>query len=199
MNLYHTIFTANIEKYQKTCYNKFKKGGGDLEKQTKNIITRDLIEKELRFDNTADIRSTLVACGALSLLFVPLTIGFVYGFLVLFKPGWLKILFSVLIGTLTSAPVWIHLLSLKKSLTERKLLQNGDFDIVVCEVQYKDEKLVYRHTEKVLHFNGFKEIMVGNVPYDFVSQGDEFCLVHYKGQTTIKLLYSLKMYDYRER
>ena len=27
MNLYHAIFTANIEKYQKMCYNKTKKGG----------------------------------------------------------------------------------------------------------------------------------------------------------------------------
>ena len=61
------------------CYNKTNstKGGGDMEKQTKNEITREFIEKELRFYNTADIRSTLVLCGGLSLFFVPLTIGVV--------------------------------------------------------------------------------------------------------------------------
>lgn len=169
-----------------------------MEKKTKNVITRDFIGKELRFYNTADIRSTVVLCGALSLLFVPITIGAVYGFFALLENIWLKILLSVFVGGLTSAPIWINLLSLKASLAERKLLQNGEFDIVVCEVQYKDEKLVHRHTEKFLHFNGFKEISVGNVNYDLVSQGDEFYIVHYKEHTSIKLLYSLKMYDYTE-
>ena len=81
--------------------------------------------------------------------FVPLTIGAVYGFFALLENVCLKILLSVLVGGLTSAPIWINLLSLKTSFREQKLLQNGDFDIVVCEVQYKDEKLVHRHTEKI--------------------------------------------------
>lgn len=168
-----------------------------MEKMTKNVITREFIEKELRFYNTADIRSTLVLCGGLSLFFVPLTIGAVYGLFALLENVYLKILLSVLVGGLTSAPIWINLLPLKTSLREQKLLQNGDFDIVVCEVQYKDEKLVYRHTEKILHFNGFKEVSVGNVNYDLVSQGDEFYIVHYKGKTNVELLYATKMYEYK--
>lgn len=170
-----------------------------MEKQTKNVITRDFIEKELRFYNTADIRSTLVLCGGLSLFFVPLTIGAVYGFFALLENVYLKILLSVLVGGLTSAPIWINLLSLKTSLTERKLLRNGDFEIAVCEVQYKDEKLVHRHTEKFLHFVGFKEISVGNADYDLSSQGGEFYIVHYKGCADIKLLFSLKMYEFKEK
>ena len=71
-----------------------------MEKQTKNVITRDFIEKELRFYNTADIRSTLVLCGGLSLFFVPLTIGAVYGFFALLENVCLKILLSVLVGGL---------------------------------------------------------------------------------------------------
>jgi hypothetical protein len=166
--------------------------------QMKNIIAREFIEKELRFYNKADICSTLVLCGALSLIFVPLTVGIVYGFFVLLEITWLKILLSVLVGGLTSAPVWMNLLSLRTSLTERKLLQNGDFDIAVCEVQYKDEKLIRQHTEKILHFVGFKEISVGNNIYDLSSHGDEFYIVHYKGCTDIKLLYSLKTYEFKE-
>ena len=169
-----------------------------MEKHTKTAITREIIEKELRFYNTADIRSTLVLCGGLSLLFVPLTVGFVYGFFALLGNIWLKILLSVFVGGLASAPVWMNLLSLKTSLTERKLLKNGEFDIVVCEVQYKEEKPVHRHTEKYLHFDGFKVVTVGNVDYDPVSQGDEFYIVHFRGHTTVKLLYSLKMYNYTE-
>ena len=170
-----------------------------MEKQTKNEITREFIEKELRFYNTADIRSTLVLCGGLSLLFVPFTVGIVCGIFALLQTAWIEILLSILIGALTSAPIWINLLSLRMSLKERKLLQNGDFDIVVCKVQYKDEKLVHRHTEKFLHFNGFKEVSVGNVNYDLVSQGDEFYIVHYKGRTEIKFIYSLKMYVLKEK
>ena len=165
-----------------------------MEKQIKNVITREFIEKELCFYNIADIRSTLVLCGVLLLLFLPLTIGVIYGFFVLLENIWLKILLSVFVGGLTSAPVWINLFPLKTSLTERKLLRNGDFDIVVCEVQYKDEKTVRRHTERFLHFVGYKEITVGNVNYDLTSQGDKFYIVHYKGFTDIKLIYSLKMY-----
>ena len=103
-----------------------------MEKQTVNVITREFIKKELRFYNTADVRSTLVLCGAISLLLVPLTIGVVCGILELFKPEWLKILLSVLVGGLVGAPIWLILLSLRTRLRERKLLQNGDFDIVVC-------------------------------------------------------------------
>ena len=170
-----------------------------MEKQTVNVITREFIKKELRFYNTADIRSTLVLCGAISLLLVPLTIGVVCEILELFKPEWLKILLSVLVGGLVGAPIWLILLSLRTRLRERKLLQNGDFDIVVCEVQYKDEKLVHRHTEKILHFVGFNEISVGNTTYDLASQGDEFYIVHYKGFKDIKLFYSLKMYVFKEK
>ena len=165
-----------------------------MEKQTKNAITRDFIENELCFYNKADIRSTLTLCGAMSLCFVPLTAGIVYGFFALLEITWLKILLSVLVGGLTSAPIWINLLSLKKSLSERRLLRNGDFDIAVRQVQYKEEKPVQRYTEKFLHFAGFKEISVSSVNYDFSSQGDEFYIVHYKGSKEIKLIYSLKMY-----
>lgn len=168
-----------------------------MEKMTKNVITREFIEKELRFYNTADIRSTLVLCGVLSLFFVPITVGAVYVIFALLETAWLQIVLSVLIGGLTSVPIWMHLLSLRISLKERKLLRNGDFNIAVCEVQYKDEKLVYRHTEKFLHFNGFKEVSVGNVNYDLVSQGDEFYIVHYKGKTNVELLYATKMYEYK--
>lgn len=170
-----------------------------MEKQTKNIITRDFIEKELRSHNKADIRSTLVLCGAMSLIFLPLTVGIVCGILSLLQAAWLEILLSVLITVFTSAPVWIYLLSLRIRLKERKFLQNGDFDIVTCKVQYKEINTVNRRTVKYLHFVGFKKIAVTNVNYDLTSHGDEFYIVYYKGLTDIKLFYSLKMYELKEK
>ena len=166
-----------------------------MEKQTKNVITREFIEKELCFYNSADVRSAFTLCVGLSLLFVPLTVVIVYGLCHLLQSVFWKIVLSILIGILTSAPVWVNILSLAKRLKERKLLRNGDFVISVCRVQYKDEKAVQQHTEKFLHFVGFKEISVGNVIFDLTANGDEFYVIHYKGNTTIKLLYSLKTHE----
>ena len=166
-----------------------------MEKQTKNVITREFIEKELRFYNTAYIRSTLVLCAGLSLLFVPLTVLAVCGVCVAFTAVLLEIIISVLLGSVLSAPVWINLLCLIPKLKERKLLQNGDFVIAVCEMSYKEKKTVRRHTENVLHFVGFDGASVASTTFDLASQGDEFYVVHYKGLTGIELLYSLNLYE----
>ena len=170
-----------------------------MSKQTKNIITREFIEKELRFYNTADIKSTLVLSIAFSLLFLPLTAVVLYVFSSLFKNILLKIVVSLVVGGTISAPIWLNLFSLITSLKERKLLRNGDYDITVREVQYKGETRVCRHIAKFLHFIGFKDVLVGTVDFELSSQGDEFYIVHYKDHTTVKLLYSVKLYEFKER
>ena len=166
-----------------------------MEKQTKNVITREFREKELGFYNTAHIRSTLVLCAGLSLLFVPLTVLAVCGVCWAFTAVLLEIIISVLLGSVLSAPVWINLLCLIPKLKERKLLQNGDFVIAVCEMSYKEKKTVRRHTENVLHFVGFDGASVASTTFDLASQGDEFYVVHYKGLTGIELLYPLNLYE----
>ncbi len=103
-----------------------------------------------------------------------------------------------MIGGLTGLLILGALYSLITSLIERKLLKNGDFAIAVCGLECKDEKPVYRHTEKFLHFDGYKEISVASTVYDLSSSGDEFYIVHYKARTTVKLLYPFKMYEFRE-
>ncbi len=168
-----------------------------MDKQTKNIISRECVEKELRFYNTADIRSILVLCGALSLFFLPLTIGIVYAICALIENILLKIVFSAIIGAITSAPIWINLLRLRGSLTERKLLKNGDFDIVIRDVRYKSKKIGRWHIEEYLHFDDFKKRSVEHATFELASQGDEFYLVHYKTKNSIKLIYSTKMYEYK--
>lgn len=167
-----------------------------MEKQTKNVITREWVEKELRFYNTADIKSTLTLCGALSLLFVPLTALLIFGTVSLFENVWLKVLLSVLVGIIMSAPVWINLLSLRLSLEERKLLLSGDFDIITCEVLYKSEKTSQRHSDYLLHFEGFGDTSVTRTQYELASSGDEFYIVYYKAQNKVKQLYSAKMYEF---
>ena len=168
-----------------------------LDKQTKNILSREWVEKELRFYNIADIRFSLILCGVLSLFLLPLTVGIVYAIRALIENILLKIVFSVLFAAITSAPIWINLFALHTALEERKLLRCGEFDIVTREVLYKSEKVVRRHTEEVLHFNDFKEISVEHTTFQLASQGDVFYIVHYKTKNFIKLLYPAKMYEYK--
>ncbi len=169
-----------------------------MEKQTKNIITREWVAKELHFYNTADIRATLVLCGILSLFFVPLSVALVYEIVTLFKNALLKIFISIFVGGSMSAPVWTNLLALHTSLKERKMLLKNEFEIAIRTVLYKSEKIVHRHIAEYLHFEDFKEISVEHTTFQLSSQGDDFYIVHYKGSKLIKLLYSSKIYEYKE-
>lgn len=174
-----------------------------MAKETKNVITREWIEKELRFYNTADIRSCTLLFVVFSLIFIPIGLLAVNGVASEFKPVLIKIVLWVVLTPLVSAPSWISLLSLYKCFKERALIQKGDFEIVVKELSHKSEKLVYRNRrtrmEEVLHFADFKPISVGHTRYQLSSRGDEFYIVHYKGSNRIKFFYPLKMYEYIEK
>jgi hypothetical protein len=169
-----------------------------VEKQTKNIITREGLEKELRFYNKANLRSTVMLCIFLSLILVPVMIAAVYAIPGLFRTIWAKILVSVFLVALMGVPLWINFRSLIVCLRERKSLKLCSLDIITAEVAYKGERLVHRHMEKYLHFKDFGDAVVGGTTFDLATQGDEFYLVCYKGHTSIQLLYPLKMYEFKE-
>ena len=168
-----------------------------MEKQTKNIITREFIEKELRFYNGADIKSAVVLLGVLSLLFVPITIGTAHVILSLVKNIALKIALLIVVCGLTSAPIWLNLSGLFVSISNRKLLARGEFDIVTRDVQYKSEKMVHRHMEEYLHFQDFGAVWAGHTTYQITSNGDVFYIVHYKTKNKAEMIYSTKMYEYK--
>ena len=174
-----------------------------MEKQTKNVITRESIEKDLWFYNTADIRSTLVVSGAAALVCVPLIAMMVYISCEIFSSVWLEVVFSVLLGGLMGTPMWINLFSLIKSLKERKLLKNREFDIVVCKLEYKYETYVrqfsHRGVENRFNFDGFKDKAVGRVNFNTASPGDEFYVVYYKGHSNIESIYPMKTYELKEK
>ena len=168
-----------------------------MEKQTKNILTREGIEKELRFDNTASIRALLVLCAVFSPFLLLLTFWVVGPGAPQMKSLVLKIVWCVFMGAFTSSPIWILLLGLRRFLVERKWLGRGEFDVVTREMSYKSEKQVHRHIEERLHFPDFDAISVGHTLYQLASQEDVFYIVHYKTKKEIKLLYPAKMYEYK--
>ncbi len=170
-----------------------------MKKQTKNQINRAFVEKELRFYNTADIRATLVTGGAMCFLFIPFAAFCAYFIWITVDASFLRFLLSAVGAILFSCPAWLHVIALVKSLLERKQLNNGEFDVAVRKVTYKDEKIVHRHVEQYLTFEGFAELSVGHTTYELATYGDVFYLVHYRGKKEIKLLYPEKMYEYNEQ
>ena len=169
-----------------------------MEKQTKNPITREFVEKELRFNNTATIRYALVICAVTLPLFVPIAIvsvGAIGSYVV--QPI-LRLFLSVVLGAFISAGAWIPLTVLLVSLLEYRRLKKGAFSVVECTLNHKRERMVQRHVEEVLGFDGFKEISVGHTQFQLATPGDVFYVVHYHGKRSIELCYSSKMYEYRE-
>ena len=96
-------------------------------------------------------------------------------------------------------PMWINLFSLIKSLKERKLLKNREFDIAVCKMQHKYEVFSRRSVGKRLKFDGFKDTAVGRVNFNTASPGDEFYVVYYKGHSNIESIYPMKTYELKEK
>jgi hypothetical protein len=176
-----------------------KKGNPFMKKETKNIITREFIEKELRFFNTTETRSTIGLCGSLSLFLLPLTLVAIYVICYIIENIWLRLLLSALAAMFMNAALLVNAWKLRDLMKDKKALERGEFDVVTRKVITKSEKKTYGSTDEFLHFNDLKEVAVGHTVFQLASEGDEFYLVHYRKQDSIKLVYPSKMYEYKER
>ena len=176
------------------------KGGVRMAKnETKNIITKEAIEKELKFLNKADIRSSLVLIAVMALIFVPLSIIPIYIF---FSVGRKTILLGIccFLGFLVFLlPIFLNLIPLVKAINEAHLLKKGDWFVDVDEVRYKTEELEHKHTIDVLYFYRYERVVSGGAEFQLASQDDVFYLVIYKKKKpSVVLHYSQKMYEYQE-
>lgn len=173
-----------------------------MEKQTKNIITREWVEKELRFFNRANTKTAILWGVAFSLLCIPVTIGIVSSVLKEFNNIIIELILCVLMGGVFISPVAAMVFTLIKELMEKKRIDRGEFEISVRELLYKEEKYERRgrshQTKKVLHFSDFDDVTSGGSIYQLASSDDIFYLVHYRGKHEVKLFYPEKMYEYKE-
>ncbi len=171
-----------------------------MEKETKNILTRESLAKELRSDNTVKIRHSLVLLSVFSVICLPLAFGFVYMILSSYKNIVFAILLSIFIGGWSLYPFLLGLFGLFRGFWERSLLEKGAFEVTVRSVSEKTEKRrppYYRYRlVEVLCFSGFKPIQVKHTVYQLASLQDKYYLVHYQGKNKIKLLYPLKTHEY---
>ena len=172
-----------------------------MEKQTKNIITREWVEKELRFYNRAGIRSNLRLLLILSPIFLPLTIWLAIGYAKEFGFSGISALVGIFIIASISIGIWIPICLLTKHLFEKRLIDRGDFEITESLLSEKAERRVIREfdrrIERQLSFPGFKWVTPSShVIYELATRGDKYYLVHYKNKRTIKFCYPAKMYEY---
>ena len=167
---------------------------------TKNLITRELVEKELRVLNRKDIRWAL----ALFLGTAPFSLLLATGLALRILS--LELLSSLTVQTLIAIFVWCFVASpflllasvVFHALSERRLLKKGRFEVSVLPLSYKQEQSVHRHLEEQLVFRGFHPFAADSVIYLMTDAGEKCYLVHYPGKKDIKLVYPLSMYDYKD-
>ena len=147
-----------------------------MEKQTKNVITREWVQKELLFYIGADLKYSLVLLAVMSVTFLPISAFAVRGAFMGEGVWALKAFLAILGGTI-SLPFWIMLVSFCSALIERKKVMRGEFSIVTGELKYKAERAVYRHVEECLYFDDSMRISVNHTEYQLATPGDLYYLV----------------------
>lgn len=173
------------------------------EKATKNIITKETIGRDLLSQNQKTTRFYMI-------LFVVLTVLTSVVFLIFYSlvlkssdigiAAWVIFFIAMLI---CFSPSFFCILSVFRSLSERKILKNVAFFVVTDEVAYKEEKSVTRrghvYIQKTIHFCKYGDVHVDATCYQLTSNGDMFYLVVYqRDPQTLRKYYPAKMYQYKE-
>ena len=169
-----------------------------MAKETKNILTRQLVEKELRFYNKADIRSSALLIACLTPLFGGLAALMTVGVLGLIDHIGLRIFLLILILPTMTAPIWINLLSLISGLKEKRMLDKGEFEIVKKQLNHRSQRTEHRHIRYYFHFIGFEDRQVDKSTYDMTAEDEGFYLVHLTSKYYIKLFYPESRYDFKQ-
>ena len=173
-----------------------------MEKQTKNILTREWVEEELRFYNRAGIRSNLRLLLILTPIFLPIAVLLINQYVKWFDfPGPFALV-AVFITLWITFPIWIPICLLAGHLYEKRLLDRGDFEITESWLSEKAERRVIREFDRriqlQLSFPGFKWADVSHVIYELATPGDKYYVIHYKNKRKVKFCYPADMYEYEK-
>ena len=182
-----------------------------MNKQTKNIITRDWVEQELRFYNRAGFRFGLLTGGLITLLSAFACVFPGWFFFHLATSIWVKAAVGLFFGgTFLYAFFGVAVKHIVDRVLEKRLLDQGAFGVVVRRVQYKTEKAEYRvralrirlhriRLKEMLVFEEFGEVEVDHTEYQLAEAGDEYYIVvYYTPKPKMRMWYSCKTHEYRE-
>lgn len=161
-----------------------------MNKQTKSIITRESIQNDLRFQNTAEIRGAVYSGFMLVFVYLPLII-----FLIVISEMISVQLFLTVL--LVLSPIILYAVYLYTVLSQRKKIADGEFMVVTAELSYKSETIINRRHVELLHFAGFRKCSVNHTIFQLADAGDEYYLVHFPDKTDIALLYPTEQYEYK--
>ena len=172
-----------------------------MEKQTKNIITKKMIESKLDFLTKADIRASVL------LYFLGFVICFI-AFGIIF--GGAYAMWGHAEGIVLGAIGVVGLILLigyfikdvYGVISSRRSVKRGEIEVSIEALSYKAEEAEGNSRSlrlvRYFYFPSFSKAAVGNTEFQLASNGDEFYIVHYKGEDRAVLLYSLKRYEYKE-
>ena len=170
-----------------------------MKKQTKNILKRSDIEKEMREANRIFLRSDLLSFFSLFLITVPLSCLFIYSF---FQQAFHVFgVVSLLCGLFIFAPNAYFAIALFRGIQEKKLLDQGAWGVECDYVTQKtDGEMRYRYrVVKVLYFSKHRKHEVDSTIFECTDLGDEFYIVVLHGRKRIeKSIYPCKLYEWKE-
>ena len=170
-----------------------------MEKQTKNIINLEELEKEMREAERRTLRLLLGWGTALAVLFcTPLAVFLCYQMRGAIEAQTFRVIACAFLVVLSFSPVIpIIAFCVRSLLAERGRSKGGDLVVTVVPLQYKYEDFVRKHLEWRLDFGSFGNVSVDRTEYQLATRGEEYYIVHYRGERTIARFYSTKRYEYR--
>ena len=168
-----------------------------MDKQTKNILTRASLTKELLFLSTANIRYSIVLCCVVLLVEIPIIA------LVAALTDKHTFAITISVATILSVIPGIFIYCIIQEFKDKKRIERGEYDVITRQVIYKHESRIARpgcghRIEELLHFDTFGDIGVAHLTYQLADEGDVFYLVCLHTSKKPTLLYSAEMYEFRE-
>ena len=173
-----------------------------MKSRTKNTITRQSIQKELLFLNSASLRLVLPVGAFTLLLFLPIAIAITCGLIAQSEALALKIVLITLLDGILLSPVFVLVCSLIQIILERQRIKRGNFDILLHKLSEKRERLDWSRRQKRIRyefcFEGFLPYRPDYTIYQLAEREDDFYIVRVGGKRTIRLLYPTKIYEFKK-
>lgn len=165
-----------------------------MAKETKNVLTREILKKDLKKLQKDQIIITIIFSAVLLIVWLPIILlGLTDIEDALFL--WLVLL---IFGLFCFALAIFNLISVKQAFRQ---IENGDFTVITETVSGKvsGERVSRRRYEDVLYFGHYGRYTPSRTVFQLSSVGDEFYLVFLGAhQRVISLAYPCKMYEYKE-
>ena len=160
-------------------------------KQTKNVLTRDMIRNELQHITKASVKVNIVFLISMSVICVP--------FILLGIAGMSdSIVFGTLLVLILVTPLAFLTKMLIDSIIEKNMVEKGEFYIIKDTVSRlsRGEPAGRYRTVDVLYFTKLGRHVPSKTVFDLSSVGDEFYLVLIaKRKLQITFAYHTMMYE----